>query len=59
MQLTKEELLGLYKTMVRIRTFELKVAELVATGRLPGFAHLYAGQKPSLRVWLTWPIRTL
>jgi pyruvate dehydrogenase E1 component alpha subunit len=45
MQLTKEELLGLYKVMVTIRAFELKVAELVAAGRLPGFAHLYAGQE--------------
>jgi pyruvate dehydrogenase E1 component alpha subunit len=45
MQLTKEELLDLYKTMVRIRTFEMKVAELFAAGRLPGFAHLYAGEE--------------
>src|SRR4030067_895277 len=36
MQLTKEELLGLYKVMVTIRAFELKVAELVAAGRTPG-----------------------
>ena len=33
MELTKEELLELYKTMVIIRAFELKVAELVAAGR--------------------------
>jgi len=45
MQLTKEQLLGFYNTMVTIRTFEMKVAELFAAGRIPGFVHLYAGEE--------------
>ena len=45
MQLKKEELFDLYTTMVRIRTFEMKVVELFAAGKLPGFAHLYAGEE--------------
>ncbi|MBP1711846.1 MAG: acoA [Deltaproteobacteria bacterium] len=45
MNLTKEELLELYRTMIRIRSFEMKVVELFAAGQIPGFAHLYAGEE--------------
>lgn len=45
MELTKERLLGFYRTMTRIRTFEMKAAELFAAGKLPGFVHLYAGEE--------------
>lgn len=45
MELTKEKLLSMYRTMVRIRTFELKVAELFAAGKVPGFVHLYVGEE--------------
>ncbi|MDT8901634.1 thiamine pyrophosphate-dependent dehydrogenase E1 component subunit alpha [Anaeroselena agilis] len=45
MQLTKENLLAFYQTMVTIRTFETKAAELFAAGKLPGFVHLYIGEE--------------
>lgn len=45
MDLTEKELLGLLKVMVTIRHFELKLAELFAQGRIPGFVHLYVGQE--------------
>ena len=45
MQITKEQLLGFYETMVTIRNFELKAAELFAAGQIPGFVHLYAGEE--------------
>jgi acetoin:2,6-dichlorophenolindophenol oxidoreductase subunit alpha len=40
-----EELLGLYRTMLRIRTFEERVKRLSRQGRLPGFVHLYIGEE--------------
>jgi pyruvate dehydrogenase E1 component alpha subunit len=45
MEITKAELLNFYKTMVTIRTFEEKAAELFAAGKLPGFVHLYIGEE--------------
>jgi len=45
MELTKEKLLGFYWTMVTIRAFESKAAELFAAGKLPGFVHLYIGEE--------------
>jgi acetoin:2,6-dichlorophenolindophenol oxidoreductase subunit alpha len=45
MQLTHPELLDAYRRMRTIRTFELKLEELVVAGRLTGFFHLYAGQE--------------
>lgn len=42
---SKEFLLSLYRTMVRIRTFELKAEELFLQGKLPGFIHLYIGEE--------------
>jgi pyruvate dehydrogenase E1 component alpha subunit len=37
--------LGLYKGMVELREFELKVQELYRDGNLPGFVHLYIGEE--------------
>lgn len=45
MELTKERLIGFYKTMSTIRAFENKAVELFAAGKLPGFVHLYIGEE--------------
>ncbi|MBI4773853.1 MAG: thiamine pyrophosphate-dependent dehydrogenase E1 component subunit alpha [Deltaproteobacteria bacterium] len=45
MELPKEKLLGMYKTMVAIRGFEESLADAVANGTLPGFVHLGVGQE--------------
>jgi len=45
MEITKELMIDLYTTMQKIRMFELKVQELFANGKIPGFVHLYAGQE--------------
>jgi pyruvate dehydrogenase E1 component alpha subunit len=44
-ELSKEELLRLYREMVLIRRFEEKSAELYAEGKIGGFLHLYIGQE--------------
>jgi len=41
----KEKLLEMYRTMVRIRTFEKRVAKEFAAGNIPGFVHLYVGEE--------------
>ena len=55
MGLSKETLLNLYETMVKIRTFEERVGEMyyegklpafdIAAGPIPGEMHLYSGQE--------------
>lgn len=45
MELTKEKLVGFYRTMLTIRGFESKAVELFAAGKLPGFVHLYLGEE--------------
>jgi pyruvate dehydrogenase E1 component alpha subunit len=45
MELDRDLLLGLYSTMVKIRTFEMEAAELFASSLIPGFVHLYAGEE--------------
>lgn len=45
MQVTKEQLLGFYRTMTKIRVFETKAQELFAAGQIPGFVHLYLGEE--------------
>jgi acetoin:2,6-dichlorophenolindophenol oxidoreductase subunit alpha len=45
MEISREKLLWAFEKMVLIRTFENKVHELIAQRRLPGFAHLSAGQE--------------
>ncbi len=44
-EISKEKLLWAYERMKLIRTFEDRVAELFAEGKLPGFVHLYAGEE--------------
>jgi TPP-dependent pyruvate/acetoin dehydrogenase alpha subunit len=41
----KEKLIEMYKSMVRIRAFEERVAKEFAAGTIPGAAHLYSGQE--------------
>jgi TPP-dependent pyruvate/acetoin dehydrogenase alpha subunit len=45
MDLTNEQLIEMYVTMNKIRTFENRVAELFADGKIPGFVHLYVGEE--------------
>src|SRR5580704_4051503 len=45
MEISREKLLWAFEKMVLIRTFENKVHELIAQRKLPGFAHLSAGQE--------------
>jgi pyruvate dehydrogenase E1 component alpha subunit len=41
----REKLVWMYRKMVEIRTFESKVTELFAAGKIPGFVHLYIGEE--------------
>ena len=45
--LTREQLLAAYRTMRAIREFEERVHKEFATGDIPGFVHLYAGEEAS------------
>ncbi len=45
MELGRDRLVEAYRRMRTIRSFEEKLAELVAAGRLAGFLHLYAGEE--------------
>src|ERR1700687_5320956 len=45
--LTREQLLDVYRTMRAIREFEERVHKEFATGDIPGFVHLYAGEEAS------------
>jgi acetoin:2,6-dichlorophenolindophenol oxidoreductase subunit alpha len=45
MELSRQQLLDAYRRMRRIRSFELKLDELVKAGKLGGFLHLYAGEE--------------
>ncbi len=45
MELDNERLIELYRTMVTIRRFEERVAELFTAGRLHGAVHLYIGEE--------------
>ncbi|MGC1286535.1 MAG: thiamine pyrophosphate-dependent dehydrogenase E1 component subunit alpha [Streptosporangiaceae bacterium] len=44
---TREQLLDAYRTMRTIREFEERVHREFATGEIPGFVHLYAGEEAS------------
>ena len=44
-QLDKTNLLNAYRTMKQIREFEERVHVEFATGDIPGFVHLYAGEE--------------
>lgn len=43
--LPREDMLGMLKTMIRIRTFETRVEELFLNRKIPGFVHLYIGEE--------------
>lgn len=45
MELGRQELLLMYRNMLRIRRFEEKLAEEWAQGNIPGLIHLYVGQE--------------
>mgnify|MGYP001194054551 CR=1 FL=1 len=45
MKLSREDLLGIYLTMQRIRKFEKQTQKGFAKGKLPGFVHLSIGQE--------------
>ena len=45
--LTRQHLLDVYRTMRTIREFEERVHAEFATGEIPGFVHLYAGEEAS------------
>ena len=47
MQLSREELARAWRTMRTIREFEERVHLEFATGDIPGFVHLYAGEEAS------------
>ncbi|MFP3272614.1 MAG: thiamine pyrophosphate-dependent enzyme, partial [Paraburkholderia sp.] len=46
-QLSKEKLLEAYRMMRTIREFEERLHVEFATGEIPGFVHLYAGEEAS------------
>lgn len=46
-QLTAEQLLHAYRVMRTIRVFEERLHVEFATGEIPGFVHLYAGEEAS------------
>jgi len=45
MDFTRERILDAYRRMRKIRSFEEKLTELVAGGKLGGFLHLYIGEE--------------
>src|SRR5680860_1634815 len=45
--LSEAQLLDVYRTMRLIRAFEDRVHKEFATGDIPGFVHLYAGEEAS------------
>ena len=47
MQMNREELLRAYRAMRTIREFEERLHIEFATGEIPGFVHLYAGEEAS------------
>ncbi len=47
MQISSDQLLNAYRRMCTIREFEERVHKEFATGQIPGFVHLYAGEEAS------------
>lgn len=45
MSITNDQMINVYSTMLRIRRFEEKIEELVASARIGGFVHLYIGEE--------------
>jgi acetoin:2,6-dichlorophenolindophenol oxidoreductase subunit alpha len=56
LQLSREELIEVYRNMRRIRRFEERVMDEMATGDVPGNTHLCAGQEASA-VGVCWRLR--
>jgi TPP-dependent pyruvate/acetoin dehydrogenase alpha subunit len=44
-EIPREKLLDMYRTMVRIRRFEERTAKEFAAGKIPGSVHLYIGEE--------------
>lgn len=53
--LSGDQLLELYRRMVRIRQFETRVSKLYQAGEIPGFVHLSIGQEGTA-VGGCWPL---
>lgn len=45
MEVDRETLVGLYRTMLTIRLFEQRVAREFRSGEIPGFVHMYVGEE--------------
>ena len=45
MDISKEQMVDMYTNMNKIRMFEIRVSELFAAGKIPGFVHLSVGQE--------------
>jgi TPP-dependent pyruvate/acetoin dehydrogenase alpha subunit len=45
MEYDREFLIGLYRTMLKIRLFEERVAAIFSAGRIHGAVHLYIGEE--------------
>jgi pyruvate dehydrogenase E1 component alpha subunit len=44
-EIEKQKLIDMYRTMVRVRFFEERVAKEFAAGNIPGFVHIYIGEE--------------
>ena len=53
---SKADLLEMYRRMLLVRGFELRVADLYRDGEIAGFVHLSIGQEASA-VGACWPLR--
>lgn len=45
MSLSREMMIDMYTTMLKIRLFEEQIAEFFAAGKIAGFVHLYIGEE--------------
>ena len=45
MAIDRDTLIDMYRTMVRIRSFEERVSKEFASGNIPGFVHVYSGEE--------------
>lgn len=45
MNLSNNNVIDMYKTMLKIRKFETKAMNFFAEGKIPGFVHLYLGEE--------------
>lgn len=45
MAVNEQLMLAMYRSMVRIRTFEERLRQLSLNGEIPGFLHVYSGQE--------------